>query len=247
LHAEGEGEDLDQDEGHLAARVATAVCGHDCFAIAVRSEIPLGRGLGSSAALAVAAAAAAGAADPLAVAVGYEGHVENAAASVHGGLVSAALLDAGPIARQLVLDPALVFVVLVPDRHLQTEEARVALDVDAHVSRADAVFNLSRMGLLLAGLADRRLLVSAAGEDRLHQPQRTPLFPEAPELLARLLKAGALMSCWSGAGSSLLGVCDGAAGAARVRDAGEAALEDVGVPGRSLVLSPDLKGLVIES
>jgi homoserine kinase len=244
LRSEGEGADLDQDGEHLAARVAKTVCGHDRFAITVRSEIPLGRGLGSSAALAVAAAAAAGAADPFAVAVGYEGHVENAAASVNGGLVSAALLDAGPTARPLPLDPGLMFVVVVPDRQLPTEEARVALD--AQVSRADAVFNLSRMGLLLAGFADRRLLIGAAGEDRLHQPQRTPLFPEAPELLARLLKAGALVSCWSGAGPSLLAVCDGPAAAGRVRDAGDAALEAVGLPGRSLVLPPDLEGLVVE-
>jgi homoserine kinase len=118
--------------------------------------------------------------------------------------------------------------------------------LDPVVSRADAVFNLSRMGLLLAGLADHTLLLGAAGADRLHQPQRTPLFPEAPELLDRLLKAGALVSCWSGAGPSLLGICAGSAAASQVRDEGEAALEAVGVPGRALVLLPDLAGLVVE-
>jgi len=244
VRTEGEGANLPQDDRHLSARVATAVCGHDRFTISIRSEIPLGRGLGSSAAVAVASAAAAGAADPFAVAVGFEGHTENAAASVHGGLVTAALLDNGPVCRPLPLDPALVFVVLVPDRQLPTDQARVALD--AEVSRADAIFNLSRMGLLLAGLADHTLLVAAAGEDRLHQSQRASLFPEAPELLSLLLKAGALVSCWSGAGSSLLGICDGPEDAAQVRDAGEAALEAVGVPGRALVLAPDLAGLVVE-
>ena len=93
-----------------------SVCGHDHLAISVRSEIPLKRGLGSSAALAVATAAAAGAADPLKVAAGFEGHVENAAASLNGGLVRvAALLDSGPVVRSFPLDRvAGALVVLVP-------------------------------------------------------------------------------------------------------------------------------------
>ncbi|MGH9100808.1 MAG: homoserine kinase, partial [Acidimicrobiales bacterium] len=64
--SEGEGADLPADPSHLAARVATAVCGHDRLSVHVRSEIPVARGLGSSAAIAAAAAAAAGARDPLA-------------------------------------------------------------------------------------------------------------------------------------------------------------------------------------
>jgi homoserine kinase len=64
-------------------------------------------------------------------------------------------------------------------------------------------------------------------------------------LLARLTKAGALVSCWSGAGPSLLGICDGQSVAAHVRDAGELALESLGVPGQAMVIAPDLDGLVV--
>ena len=135
LRTEGEGAELPRDEHHLAVRVAKAVNGHDHFAIRVRSEIPVGRGLGSSAALTVAAAAAAGAADPLRVAVSFEGHAENAAASVHGGLISAAILDTGPVARRFALDPGIAFVVLVPDRELLTLDARGALDAEVAARR----------------------------------------------------------------------------------------------------------------
>jgi len=244
LSSEGEGSAIACDGQHLAAQVASAVCGHDRLAITIRSEIPMRRGLGSSAALAVAVAAAAGAPDPVKVAGAFEGHLENAAASVRGGLVSAALLDTGPVVRRFPLDPGLAFVVLIPERELATSEAWRALKPD--VTRADAVFNLSRMALLLAGLADRAVLIGDAGADRLHQSERSRLFPEAPELLARLTKAGALVSCWSGAGPSLLAICDGPSAAGRVRDAGEAALAAVAVPGRAVVLSPDLEGLVVE-
>ena len=85
----GEGAGRFDDERHLAARVARDVLGHDRFALSVASEIPLARGLGSSAALAVAAAAAAGSVDALAVASRVDGHPENAAAIVLGGLVAA--------------------------------------------------------------------------------------------------------------------------------------------------------------
>ncbi len=83
---------------------------------------------------------------------------------------------------------------------------------------ADAVTNLGRLGILLAGLADASQLVAAAGgEDRLHQSARTELFPEAPELLATLLAGGATVATWSGAGPSLLGICSEAAAEGRAR------------------------------
>ena len=236
VRATGEGSDL-------AATVAIDVTGHDRLAITVRSDIPVARGLGSSAALAVAAAAAAGSSDPLAVAARIDGHPENAAASMVGGLVAATTVKGAVRAVRMPLDGGLVFVALVPDRSLSTSRARHALP--QQVARTDATFNLGRMSLLLAGLADRALLIREATEDRLHQDYRSPMFPEAPQLLARLVTAGALASCWSGAGPTLLGICDGAE-AESVRTKAEAAMAEIGVSGRAMLLRPDLEGLVVD-
>jgi homoserine kinase len=241
VNSEGEGAGLSDDAGHLAARVAMDVMGHDRMAITVRSEIPLGRGLGSSAALAVAAAAAAGARDPLAVAAQEDGHPENAAASFAGGLVVAAKVRGAVRVVEMPLDPQIALVAIVPDRPLSTARARQALP--HQVSLADASFNLGRFGLLLAGLADHRMLTREAGEDRLHQDYRSPLFPEAPKLLNALLAAGALMACWSGAGPTLLGFTTVDA-AGPLRQAASAAMAESGVGGETLVLHPERAGLV---
>ncbi len=241
VHSEGEGSGLFDDASHLAARVAAEVLGHDRFALTVRSQIPVARGLGSSAALAAAAAAAAGAEDPFDVAAAYDGHPENAAASVHGGLVAATSVGGRPVYAPLPLSDELAFVAIVPDRNLATPEARGVLPET--VTRTDLVFNLGRMGLLLAGLADPASLVPAATGDRVHQPARTALFPEAPALLDALVGAGALAASWSGAGPALIGMVRQAS-ADGVRAGAEAALVASGVPGRVLVLQADRRGIV---
>jgi homoserine kinase len=244
VHASGHGSDLPADGSHLAARVAMAVQGHDRLRIIVHSDIPLARGLGSSGALAVAAAAAAGAADPFAQAALLDGHAENAAASAHGGLVAAATITGQPVFRRLPLDPELRFVVLIPDHILHTHEARAALPVT--VPHADAVFNLGRMGLLISGLGDRHQLLPEAGDDRLHQDARAALFPEASSIVAGLRAAGALTSCWSGAGPSLLAICTEDTQKA-VSEAGERLLDAHDVPGQVWAVVADTAGVTVRS
>ncbi len=241
VRSEGEGAGLNDDAGHLAARVAIDVVGHDRLAVTVRSQIPVSRGLGSSAALAAAAAAAAGSREPLAVAAHTDGHSENAAASVLGGLVVATTVRGKVMPVEMPFDPHLVIVAIVPDRPLSTTKARQLLP--AQVGLSDAAFNLGRMGLLLAGLADHRKLVREAGEDRLHQDYRSPLFPEAPMLLSALVAGGALMACWSGAGPTLLGFCADATGPGLELIA-RGAMADAGVPGRVMLLHAERVGLV---
>jgi homoserine kinase len=101
------------------------------------------------------------------------------------------------------------------------------------------------MALLMAGLADSRLLIPEATEDRLHQDYRSPLFPAAPKLLAAMLAGGALAACWSGAGPSLLGICQ-RIDAHGVQDASTQALAEADLTGEVLVLHADNDGLIVD-
>jgi homoserine kinase len=156
--------------------------------------------------------------------------------------VTAAMVADRPVARSLALDPEICFAVVVPDRELATSAARQVLP--EMVPRADAVFNLGRLGLLVSGLADHHQLLATAGDDRLHQGHRSVLFPEAPALLAGLREAGALTSCWSGAGPSLLGICT-VSTVATVAGAARAIMQGLGVAGDVLELGADLAGVQV--
>ena len=243
VESEGEGAGIPAGPGHLAARVLREVLGHDRARVVIRSGIPVGRGLGSSAALAAATAAAAGAADPLRVAARTDGHPENAAAAVLGGLVAATTLEGGePCAVPLPLDPDATFVVLVPRRTLSTERSRAVLPTD--VPHRDATHNISRAGVLVGALRDLALMRPELMEDRLHQPYRLALLPEADRLIAALRQAGALGAAWSGAGPSILSVCRESEAAA-LQAAGAAALREAGLEGDARILRPDMRGLQV--
>lgn len=241
ISSTGEGAGLFDDENHLAAVVASRVLGHHRFHVSVDSAIPLSRGLGSSASLALAAAAAAGASRPLAIATEVDGHAENAAASLLGGLVTASVRDGEPVARALGLDTQWRFVVVVPETPLATADARRVLPRE--VPFADAVANLNAMGLLIAGLADRNAFVEGSMDDALHQPYRMGLLAFAAPLLATLTDAGASGACWSGAGSTMLGLC-GVEVAHEVAGAAREFLAREGVAGSAFVLDADRVGLV---
>lgn len=197
----------------MARRVAeAAVPGIGPRSISISSDIPVERGLGSSAALLVAVAAAAtveaGRGIDLealhGVAAEVEGHPDNVAAAVHGGLVAVSWSDH---VHRLEMHPSLFPLVAVPDHSLSTQAARDALSES--VSRGIAVRTASRAVLLVEGLrtADRAAFRAAQG-DEIHEPQRARLSPITNEMVSAALRAGALHAAWSGAGPSVVAIVD---------------------------------------
>lgn len=179
--------------------------------LAIDNAIPLGKGLGSSAAALTAGVVLA---DHL-LGLGWsrrrvldeaarlEGHPDNVAACVLGGMVASGLDQNGTAhAVRLSLPPSIGIAVVVPDFALPTHEARAVLP-DCY-SREDAIFNIQRTALLLAALAVGDLSVFPfALDDRLHQPFRMALVPGLAEALA--LRLPGLLGCTlSGAGPSVL-------------------------------------------
>lgn len=179
------------------------------------NAIPLARGLGSSSAAIVAGLVAANhlygdrlSPDALLeLAVALEGHPDNVAPALLGGVRVCVQTDAGVCQAPVPLRRPLRAVLFVPDFPMPTEAARRALP--ATVPLHDAVFNLGRAALLVAALATGAYdLLREATRDRLHQPARTALFPAMPAFFAAALEAGALGACLSGAGSTVLALVE---------------------------------------
>lgn len=214
--------------------------------IEMDNEIPLARGLGSSAAACVAgllvAEAMAGAELGVErihrIAAEIDGHPDNVGAALLGGFVIVQRDRAGaPRAARFDLPDRLVAALFIPALPLRTAEMRAALP--SHVAHADAAHNVGRAALVVAALtSDRPELLAAMGEDRLHEPYRTAHFPQLPELIAAARSAGALGAALSGAGSTVLALCDGVDAAEAVARALAAAAARLGLAGRSTVVRP---------
>jgi homoserine kinase len=172
-----------------------------------------------------------------------EGHPDNVAAAVYGGLTVASGEGDTVVAITLPVPPALVWVALIPEVTSSTAEARAVLP--STIPRADAVFNVQRVSLLLASLqAGRADTLGAALEDRLHQPYRRKLFPWMPAVIDAARAAGALGCALSGAGPSLLAIAPGAAEGDAVATAMQKALGRAGIAGTARTLSVDTAGVV---
>jgi homoserine kinase len=222
--------DVPLDERNLVVRslrAAFAATGGqpDGLSVAYRGRIPHSRGLGSSSA-AICAGVVAGLALrgrsldddrdlALRLVADLEGHPDNVAPCLLGGLTVAWYTDQGGrdgradrVARAVRLEPAagLVPVVMVPQVRTSTEAARSALP--ERITHGDAAYNAGRAALLVAALTERPDVLLDATDDRLHQAFRLPAVPLSADLVARLRAAG-VPAVLSGSGPSVLALCRG--------------------------------------
>lgn len=219
-----------QNEENLAVQGYRAVLSrlglpNEDLSLNIRAEIPVCRGLGSSAALIAGGAAAANLlhgsplppAELLEVTNEIEGHPDNLAPAIYGGLTASLVEDGKPRTVKLPLSPTLRWVAAIPDFELSTHLARAVLPKE--VAFVDAVYNASHVAVLVGALGrgDRELIAMAL-RDRLHQPYREKLIPEYNKVKTVAEQCGAIAFCISGAGPTLLALTDEASFAAQFAD-----------------------------
>ena len=212
--------------------------------IEMHNEIPLARGLGSSAAATVAGLVAGNAllgepltsADLLRLATAIEGHPDNAAAALLGGFTVSAPIDGGVEALRFDAPRDLRAVLFIPDLRLPTAEMRAALP--DQVPLADAVANLTRVAVGVAGMATGRFdLLRVLTVDRLHEQYRAKVYPQLPQLVEAARGAGAIGACLSGAGSTVLAFSDSVRTITRIEAAFGAAAADTDLTGQIAVVA----------
>jgi len=212
--------------------------------------IPHGRGLGSSGAAVVAGIVAARElldgvveithGDLLRIATEIEGHPDNVAPSLFGGLTIAWLDERGPQHKKLIVHRGVSPLVFVPSFTMSTKLAR-SLQPES-VPHQDAIFNVSRSALLIAALTQSPELLLAATEDKLHQSYRAAAMPET-DALVRMLRAEGFAAVVSGAGPSVLVLADGPGQRAV---AAELVARHATSPWRALMLAVDVKGATVK-
>lgn len=242
------------DESHLVVRAIAHALAHYGYALPglhleAHNTIPHGRGLGSSgAAISAGVIAARGLlaglvemtdADALVLATELEGHPDNVAPALFGGLTIAWMTPQGPQHKKLMVHRGVSPVVFVPEAEMSTALAR-SLQPDS-VPHEDAVFNVSRSALLIAALIQSPELLLAATEDKLHQNYRAAAMPETNRLISLLREAG-LPAVVSGAGPSILVL---ASDPSQRLIAAELVAQHAETPWQALMLAVDVKGTVL--
>jgi homoserine kinase len=179
--------------------------------IHLTTHIPIARGLGSSSAAIVGGLVAANALldnmysrdELVTLATRIEGHPDNVAPALLGGLMVAAMEGKQVTVARFPVPRELRCVLFVPNFTLLTKKARGILP--KRIPRADAIYNASRVALWIAALRERRWeWLAAATQDRLHQPYRAKLVPGMYALFDAARDAGACGAALSGAGPSII-------------------------------------------
>ena len=214
-----------------------------------RNVIPHGRGLGSSGAAIVSGIMAAkglldGVVDItsdelLALATELEGHPDNVAPALFGGLTIAWMTADGPQYKKLMVHRGVSPLVVVPETTMSTALARSLQPTS--VPHEDAIFNVSRSALLIAALIQSPELLLVATEDKLHQAYRAGAMPETDALLQVLRKNG-LPAVVSGAGPSILVLCSDPA---QRLVAAELVTSTMKSAWQTLMLAVDFKGATV--
>ena len=260
VHVSGVGEgEVPTDETNLVVRSTAHVfasLGREMPGLEISAEnrIPHGRGMGSSGSAIVAGVMIAAGlleSDPesplslteeqlLAFATELEGHPDNVAPALFGGLTIAWTNEQGPRFKRLMVHRGVSPLVLVPSFTMSTQLARSLQP--AHVPHEDAVFNVSRSALLIAALTQSPELLLEATEDRLHQNYRGEAMPATRDLIGELRAAGHA-AVVSGAGPSVLVLSNGPAARQAAADLVSARHPDW----RVLILAVDSKGATVEA
>ena len=177
----------------------------------VKTDVPIARGLGSSAALIVAGAYAANALngnqlsvqDIFEICNDIEGHPDNIAPALFGGLCTSIVANGKPIVQKYNVSPKICFTALVPSFAVSTKDARAVLPKE--ISREDAIFNMQRIALLPYAFEHGRLdLIPLVTDDALHEKYRMPLYRNINEVEDKAIKLGAIAFTVSGAGPTCL-------------------------------------------
>jgi len=212
-----------------------------------RQEIPVARGLGASAVARASGLLAANAlmGEPLereeilALGAELEGHADNMAPVLFGGLQVAVREGESVFHAGLAAPEGLKAVLFVPDMEMPTQESRQALP--EFLSREDAVYNIGRAALMVAALASGRLnLLDVATRDRLHQPARARVFPAMEAIFRAARQAGALGVFLSGGGSAVLALAS--EGEENIAKAMAKAAAGEGTGGHAIVTAPSNEG-----
>jgi homoserine kinase len=196
------------DRDNLCVRAFERLHPADGLSFTIRSAIPLAAGLGSSAAAIVAGLCAADHmyeldAPLFELAAELEGHPDNVAAALLGGVV---ICVRGEEPVRFEPPAGLEGVLVTPPAQVPTSEARAALPEE--VPLADAVHNVGAASLLVLGLAKGDFSLIGRGlSDALHQPRRRSLYPRSMELVERASELGAVGATISGAGPTILFWC----------------------------------------